>query len=120
MSRLPCFSDHLSFLLSFIAMAILTVTATGVGWADHNDVSLQYARGFEILRHADGILVTVRPAGDKSGGAVRYLLVPRGKKITPSDPGLRLITVPVRRVVSLSTTHLAYIDAAGCTDRFNM
>jgi len=117
MNRILYRLKYLLILLLFIVMAIPTMAVAGVGQADDKGFSLQYARGIQMQRHADGILVTIHPAWDKNESAVRYLLVPKGKKITVKDPALQVITVPVQRVVSLSTTHLAYINAAGCTDR---
>ncbi|WP_419658706.1 putative ABC transporter, periplasmic binding protein [Desulfosarcina variabilis str. Montpellier] len=117
MNRFFCCKTYVLILLLFISAVMLCAVAAGVVRADDKGFSLQYARGLQMQHHALGILVTIHPAWDKNESAVRYLLVPRGKKITVKDPALQIITVPVRRVVSLSTTHLAYIDAAGCTDR---
>lgn len=86
--------------------------------AADNKPGLQYARGFDITSYAGSKLVTLKIPWHKGVAApMRYLLVPRGEQIPAVHPPAQVIHVPVRRVVALSTTHLAYIDAAGMTDR---
>ena len=79
-------------------------------------LSLQYAKGFTLERRADGILATIQQEGG-NGYAARYLLVSKGKKTAIDDRRIQVISVPIRRLATLSTTHLSYIDAAGCMDR---
>lgn len=66
---------------------------------------------------AGGRLVTIHPTWNEGGPAFRYLLAPRGHAVPKEHPPAQVIFVPVQRVVSLSTTHLAYMGAAGLTDK---
>ena len=104
-------------VLALIAASILSLAAAGDGRADDGLFSLSHARGFKLERRTDGILATIWSDGERNGRPIRYLMVPNGETAAPDDPTIQLIAVPVRRLVCLSTTHLAYIDAAGCTDR---
>jgi iron complex transport system substrate-binding protein len=89
-------------------------------WAPDSTASpqsaLQYARSFRIASLSGCKLVTIDVPWRKGISPHRYLLVPRGQSEPAEHPPAQVIFVPVRRVVALSTTHLAYIDAAGKTD----
>jgi iron complex transport system substrate-binding protein len=102
--------------LTGILLALFFVCVGTVAAADQGPVP-QYARGFEVEAIAGGRLVTILPTWNEGGPAFRYLLVPRGRAVPKEHPPAQVIFVPVRRVVSLSTTHLAYMDSAGLTDR---
>lgn len=81
-------------------------------------LSLKYAQGFRVEALDDGCrLVTVTPQWEGADETYRYLLVPRGQTAPEDHPEAMVIEVPARRLISLSTTHLAYLDAAGLTDR---
>jgi iron complex transport system substrate-binding protein len=102
--------------LTRILLALLSVCVGAVAAAEQEPV-LQYARGFKVEPYAGGRLVTIHPTWNEGGPAFRYLLVPRGHALPKEHPPAQVIFVPVQRVVSLSTTHLAYMDTAGLTDR---
>jgi iron complex transport system substrate-binding protein len=104
-----------ALLLKSILLAMWLV-CIGMASAEEK-LSLQYARGFEVEPCAGGRLVTIHPTWNEGGPAFRYLLVPRGHVVPKNHPPAQVIFVPVQRVVSLSTTHLAYMDAAGLTDK---
>jgi iron complex transport system substrate-binding protein len=99
------------------ATAILLLGGIRISWSADQGLSLSYARGFHVAEWAGCKLVTVRPAWKDGGVGFRYLLVPQGRTAPSNYPPAQVIYVPVRRVVSLSTTYLAYMDAAGWTDR---
>ena len=76
--------------------------------------SIRYARSFQIKPLAAGCrLVTVLPPGTAGETGLQYLLVPHNAPRPSGYSHALTIRVPVRRVVTLSTTHLAYIAAAG-------
>ncbi len=107
----------LSRMLFHLHFVLLLFYAAGALALEQKPVRLEYARGFEVQNHSGCRLVTIRAGWKESGRAFRYLLVPRGTVIPREYPPAQVIFVPVERVVSLSTTHLAYMDAAGMTDR---
>ncbi len=97
---------------------ILLLVGLSSDLAAGQDPALRYARGFSVqTTHSGCKLITVHPSWRDDAAPLRYLLVPRGKSAPSNHPPARVIFVPVQRVVSLSTTHLAYLDAAGQTDR---
>ncbi len=102
------------WLLATIAVLLPALNAPA---ANDEPSALKYARGFQVEPHAGCCLLTVRPSWKESGKHLRYLLVPRGKPVPPDHPPAQVIRVPVRRVVSLSTTHIGYMAAAGQIDR---
>lgn len=111
--RIHCVRVGLSPLL----ILLFCFYVASVCMASENALSVRYAKGFTIEKQADGVMLTIRPQGGKEGRGLRYLLVPRGGKTKPAPSGVKVIAVPVQRLVVLSTTPLAYIDAAGCTNR---
>lgn len=80
-------------------------------------IDLRYAEGFEVEYHNNFKVVTVLNPWRGAGVAFRYVLVQRGTPV-PQDVGDALvIQVPVNTVVSLSTTHMPYVDRLGLLDR---
>jgi iron complex transport system substrate-binding protein len=100
-------------LIAVLVLPAAAVPETAAGSA----LEIRYARGFQVEPHAGGTLVTVTAPWQDDRRRYRYLLVPRGQTQPPAAPEAQVVPVPVRRVVALSTTHLAYLDAAGLTDR---
>ncbi|WP_051554429.1 ABC transporter substrate-binding protein [Desulfobulbus elongatus] len=97
-----------------LVLAALVVLADSGAWAS----AIRYARTFHIEPLADGCrLVTVTPPGATGATGLQYLLVPRDAQRPAGYPTALTIRVPVQRIVALSTTHLAYIAAAGQVDR---
>lgn len=78
--------------------------------------TLKYARGFTVEILPEGRLVTVQTPWREAAPPFQYLLVPRGGTPPGGYPRAQVIHVPVRRVAALSTTHLAYLEAAGLTE----
>ncbi len=78
---------------------------------------LKYARGFRVEALADGCrLATVLPPWKGDDTVYRYLLVPRGHEVPENHPEAQVVTVPVERFVTLSSSQLPYLDAAGKMD----
>lgn len=85
-------------------------------------VPLGYAKGFTIRRMEGGSVIEVNRAWQGSSGRYRYLLVPRhagsvasaGQSAAPASGGYNLtLAVPVRRAVTMTTTHLPHFDRLG-------
>jgi len=73
-------------------------------------VAIRHARGFRVTYGPHHKLVTV--------GSTRYLLQPCGAPPAfPGDRDLVRVTVPVRSLAALSTTHLQHLVDLGIVDR---
>jgi iron complex transport system substrate-binding protein len=105
---------HRTALLSLVALLGLIL---GQGPASGQAITVHYARGFQVENFGACHLVTLHPTWKGDPATYRYLLVPRGEAVPPAHPPAQVVRVPVQRVVALSTTHLAYMAAAGQVDR---
>ena len=98
------------------------LAGSAAGYDPHLDyfpekINLRYAEGFEVEYHNNYKVVTVLDPWRNAGVTFRYVLVQRGTPV-PQDVGdAQVIQVPVNTVVSLSTTHVPYIDRLGLLDR---
>ena len=103
-------------------LAWLALGAPAANWADCADVydpakdyfphkaELQYAESFAIEYFGSYKLVTVRTPWPGAEEAVRYLLVQCGTPAPEGYDGVERITVPVRRLATLSTTQLPHLE----------
>ena len=74
------------------------------------EMSLQYAQGFRV-DYFDGYkVVTVRAPGSGTQETLRYVLVQRGQASPNGYAGVPRIEIPVRTVITTSTTHLPHIE----------
>jgi iron complex transport system substrate-binding protein len=80
-------------------------------------VTPQYARGFSIEYYRYYKIVTVKNPWRDAKESFRYILVQCGAPNPPHKPGDRVITIPVRSIVALSTTHLALLNRIGVDDQ---
>ena len=79
---------------------------------------VQYARGFGVEYRESYKLVTVYKPWRGAEVDFRYLLVPRGNPVPKVDEkDIQIIEIPVRSIVTMSTTYLAYLDMLGLLDR---
>jgi iron complex transport system substrate-binding protein len=77
--------------------------------------SNHYARGFEIETNSHFTKLTVKSPWEKAGNiSYHYYLVSEGTRI---DSLKEAITIPVKRVICLSTTHLGFVSALGEIDK---
>ena len=73
-------------------------------------LSLQYAQGFRV-DYFDGYrVVTVLAPGSGTGEKLQYVLVQRGQESPDGYDGVPRIEIPVRTVITTSTTHLPHIE----------
>lgn len=78
--------------------------------------SFEHARGFAI-RAMDGYrLVEVTEPWPGATDTLRYVLLPHDS-VAPDVRGATVIRTPIRRIVALSTTHLAMLDRLGLANR---
>ena len=71
-----------------------------------------YATGFKIISHNSYKEVVVYNPWQGAGNIkYKYILINEGEKyLRELDDNTQIINIPVKRVVCLSTTHIAYID----------
>ncbi len=80
-------------------------------------VHIRYSRNFQVS-YRDGVtLITVSNPWRSAGVGFRYLLKPRGTATPAGYKGYQVVEVPVRRMVVLSPTYLAFIEQLGLVDR---
>ncbi len=78
-------------------------------------VNLKYARGFKIIKHSQYFEVIVsNPWQGAKNVNIHYYLTRDPTKVKETDG--TIIQTPVRKVICLSTTHIAMIDALGETE----
>ena len=71
-----------------------------------------YAHGFEIVDKEDFVKLTVKnPWEEAKNISIDYYLLEKGKTIQDSLKGKNIIYTPVEKIVCLSTSHLAFLEA---------
>ncbi len=78
--------------------------------------SVYYAKGFEISRFDDWIIVNVRNPWDTLKTLKRYILVERDKPLPDSLPEGEIIRTPVDRAVFYTTVHSSMVAQMGRID----
>ena len=116
------YRNNMSFLrflilnLSIILLGCSSRQNSSVSEYQHNKVSehIQYAQGFSIERFNKLTLIRVfNPWEGAKGIEYSYLLCPRGEKIPDALQKHQVIYTPVRRIICLSTTHVAQLAFIG-------
>ncbi|HFQ82266.1 MAG TPA: ABC transporter substrate-binding protein [Desulfobacterales bacterium] len=81
------------------------------------EVHIRYSRNFKV-KYKDGVtLITVSNPWRDAGVGFRYLLKRRGTPTPAGYKGYQVVEVPVRRMVLLSPTYLAFIEQLGLVDK---
>ncbi len=71
-----------------------------------------YAHGFEIEDKGDFVKLTVKnPWEEANNISIDYYLIEKGKTIKDLLKGKNIIFTPVEKIVCLSTSHLAFLEA---------
>ncbi|MDD2381578.1 MAG: ABC transporter substrate-binding protein [Mariniphaga sp.] len=79
---------------------------------ESDPVANDYAQNFQIERNEDFTKLTVfNPWGKAKKISLEYYLVERNRSIPDTLAAQSIIRIPVKRVVCLSTTHIAFLDA---------
>jgi len=105
------------FIISFIVLSGCS-SRPGNNNTGHTQAtvidSIRYAKGFSIIQAGDcKILNVFNPWEGAKGIAYRYVLCPRGKQVPDSLRNFSVIYTPVKRIVCLSTTHIALLKDIG-------
>jgi len=78
---------------------------------------IKYAKGFYIDYHDHYKEVSIlNRTGDRTD-TIHYLLLPEGAAIPSGHTGEPVITIPVKSLVVLSSSHVGMVEFAGVTDR---
>jgi iron complex transport system substrate-binding protein len=81
----------------------------------HTDI--RYARGFSVEYHNTYKVLTVHSPWPNADVPLTYLLVQRNTPTPAGYSDAQHIEIPVRKVVTLSTSYLPYLDKLGLVDR---
>jgi len=76
-----------------------------------------HAAGFTIDYRGHYKVVTVLEPWQDADRGFEYVLVQCGTPVPDGFEAAQVVTVPVRSIVALSTTHLAHLDRLGVVDR---
>lgn len=109
-------------MLRFIIVLFITVSlslplSTKAGSPFKERVSAKYAKGFEITYTSTTKLVEIKDPWQDADVIYRYLLVQRGCEVPDTTQAATVIEIPVRRIVSLSTTNIPNLDELGLLPR---
>ena len=92
------------------------VNADSSGFSSAKAV-IKYAKGFHIDYHDHYKEVSIlNRTGDKTD-TLHYLLLPEGAAMPSGHSGAQVITIPVKSLVVLSSSHVGLAEFAGVTDR---
>ncbi len=104
-------------LLLLSVFLLLIPVSPSAGQNIPGQITVHYARGFQV-EYRDGVtLVSVTNPWPGAKTGFRYLLKKRGAVTPPGYDDCQVVEIPVKRLISLSTTHLAFLDALGLVDR---
>jgi len=90
--------------------------ASNPGKTSFDPVSLTHAKGFRIEYHDRYKVVTVSTPWANAQQSFQYLLVQCGTPIPEGFDQAQIVTIPVEKVVVLSTTHIPFFDRLNALD----
>lgn len=74
----------------------------------------QYAQGFSVVRNGGITSLTIRDPWEKARNiGITYLLADREMDLPEAQKGQQIIRTPVQRIVCMSSSHIAFLDALG-------
>jgi iron complex transport system substrate-binding protein len=113
----PVNSTIMQQLTYFLTVIFLFSGCTNPGEKSHRESgSNQYAHGFQIEKKENHQKLTVLNPWEKAKNiSVEYYLLKKGNPLPDSLSKKKIIRTPVKRIICLSTTHLAFIGALNKT-----
>lgn len=78
---------------------------------------IKYAKGFRIDYYDHYKIVSLLNRIGNKTDTLHYLLLPEGGTPPPDHPGLPVITIPVKSLIVLSSSHVGLAEFAGVADR---
>lgn len=89
-----------------------------LAWSIHaNAQTVQYAKGFKVSQVGTSKLVEVTYPHKGATSGYKYLLVKKGTTIPKHDAGVKVIMIPIERIVCTSTTHIPLLDYLNISDK---
>lgn len=85
--------------------------------SDITIVDLKYAEGFKVSKLGDAKLVEVTYPFQGSTSGYTYLLVEKGNEVPEHPADVKVIHIPIERMVCTSTTHIPMLDYLGETNK---
>ena len=92
-------------------------SADAMGSAGSESPTISYARGFRLEYHDHYKVLSIIDSITHKIDTLRYLLVQRGYPTPEGYPGAQVISIPVRRIIAMSSMHIALTGFAGVSDR---
>ncbi len=83
------------------------------------DLPVNYARGFTISYYNGFKVITVRDVKDTTRVLQQYVLLPKGKPAPVDFKDAVLLDTPAKRIVCISTNHIAQMQVLGLVDRIS-
>lgn len=113
------FSTYIVVLFALLMTACGGATSLSLSDFSHERYTPTYATGFALHSNAEGnaTLFTVHTPWQGATDATQHLLLLGEKASAPRDFAGVVVRTPVKRVVVLSSSHLALFDAIGEADR---
>jgi len=104
--------QNAALFLIFILLSCCTPKPKETGQsATTTSDTVKYAKGFKINRIGNiTVLHVFNPWEGAKGIEYKYVLCPRGQKIPDSLRNTNVIVTPVKRIICLSTTHIALLS----------
>lgn len=79
--------------------------------------SIRYAKGFTVTQVGSSKLVEVTYPHKGAASGYTYLLVKKGSAVPKHDVDVRVIMIPIERIVCTSTTHIPLLDYLNVSDK---
>ncbi len=93
-----------------------TKNSTGNRKVDFEKISVNYAQGFSVEYFDTYKLVTIHKPWQGATEDFRYILVQRGFEVPNEYENAQRIEVPIRKIVTMSTTYVTYLEMLGELD----
>ncbi|MCX2477870.1 ABC transporter substrate-binding protein [Pedobacter sp. MC2016-15] len=115
----PLLTGMYTCLLAFLLLSSSCRQATNHKQhhsAKTGSAEIKYAKGFAIDYYDGYKLVSVYSGFGPTADTAQYVLLAKGAKAPEGFPKSQLISIPVKRLVAMSSTHVAQADFAGVSD----
>jgi iron complex transport system substrate-binding protein len=111
---------HIALLMVTMAFAACGSRRTSAAGDFDNEIyTPKYASGFSLKSAGDGesVLISVNNPWQGADSVTTKLLIVRGDESVPADYDGQVLRGEARRIVTMSSTHVAMLDALGAIDR---
>ncbi|MDD7884886.1 ABC transporter substrate-binding protein [Flavivirga sp. 57AJ16] len=88
-------------------------TVASINKSEGIEEIIRYAEGFSITKYKDYKKVVVNSAWPNSNKTFTYFLVNKGKKLPAQDANAKIIEVPIKTIVAVSTTNIPALEYLG-------